>query len=1325
MSSSDLYFNNNNNNNSSTSSWRFEDDNDKDEDGYSYSRSGGGGDWSSSYSSSQQQQQDAEHEDVTRLHFSRLSLYGRTTECQILQAAYHRAATAAGSFEKCLVHGYSGTGKSTLIAAAFAAAAAAPPQRKQQQAATTTTTTRASGCFFATGKFDQLRGGSSSSSATTTTNRPYSALSAAIQELCTLILESEHATELQSAAVKAVGPTGAAVLRNAMPTATRQFFSLSSSSEEEEDKKNVLVLSSDDSRPITSTKTKSSKGNNKNITTTTTTTTTTDTLGNKESLQQLKFVFRAFLRSVCTASHPVVLFFDDLQWIDSASLELLTALMRDKEIKYMLFIGAYRENEVSDVHPLMMAMRNQWNVTVTTTTTSAAAKSNDKKKNSSNSNSGRDEEQDDNDDETNEMMQENANNNGTIHKIKLGNLDQDSINQLVLDLLKVDKSLTEPLVEIIYRRTQGNVFFVLEFIKMLHQKNLLYYSTATYQWEWDDDKIVEATNATDNVVDLVVENFQKKLSEPVKDLLKIASCLANSFHSLVLWQIVGEHHNANNDSLSSIQSVSSGTFSTTTLALSVSVGNLADLEKLLDLAMNEGIIEKGRRKHWYRFSHDKFQQGAYALLDDAEERQALHYQIGRILLPKLAGQEDESWRTFIAVDQLNKGSACVEGEEARVRLARLNLRAGEMASSMSAFVPAMEYFSAGVKFLPEEGRWEKQYNLCLDLYSCCAEVAYVNGDFEETDRMCDEVLKNAKGGLDKMRAVFTRVDSLGAQQKPDECLKLSFDILRTTLGEPFPRKINLFHVIGSLIKTHSMIRGMSDGELLSLPVMTEQAKIAAMKLLTTISTQAYWLHKPEMMALVNFRMLQLSVKYGVARLSPAAFARYGLLVCALKGDIKDGYRFGKLATTLVDRLDAREWEAQVIAVANQFLFHWEEPLQNLLEPLLKGYQVGHERGDVEFALLCAGGYSLTYFHSGLKLGPMVKDLGGFCNQMKEYGQFTSLYATLPYWQGVLNLMGRSADPLRLTGEAMDEDELLRLATETNNAASLQNLWYFRAVLAYFLGELEEAFLYAKKFRKTSETAKSHVIFPTFIFYSGLIHLALARKKKKRTYFVGARKDMNMLKKWVKEGAVNSYHKLLLLNAEYKAVRRGNRWEAVKKEFEKALNSAARAGFLQDRAIAHQLLGEYFISEGIDTEAQFHISRAHSYYKEWGANAVANHLHSTHLDILSTEASTRTSTPGTGFMARSRFSSLSNSWNTRSSKSELLSSSLTRSIDRSSLVQDGPGNRNRGSDRSLLSTEKESGYIAQGLKDAGSGDILDVLPEIHIPVDQRSNHSREI
>jgi predicted ATPase len=598
-----------------------------------------------------------------------------------------------------------------------------------------------------------------------------------------------------------------------------------------------------------------------------------EALGKVEALHQLKFTFRAFLRSVCSQNSPVVLFIDDLQWIDLASLDLLKSLLTDKEIKNFLFVGAYRDNEVDDVHPLMISLRNL------------------------------------------EKHHE-------MYKIKLGNLDQSSVYQLVADLLRSDVLEVEPLADIVCRRTHGNVFFVLQLLKMLHEESLLYFSVSSFRWEWDVDKILAGTNASDNVVDLVVANMHKKLSGEVEGVLKIASCLGTSFDLLVLWRII-----KGRGDMASITSVKS----------------VDELVQLLEMAAVEGIIEKTRRNAWYKFSHDSFLHACMTMYD-TEARISMHYRIGQLLWPEgTLLQSGDAWKLFIAVDQLNKGSEHVTEVPARIHLANLNLAAGEMASRVSAHVPAIEYFTAGVLLLPAEGRWEKHYKLCLNLHSSAAEVTYLNGDFKECEQMCEEILKNAKDDMDKMRAILTRVDSLGAQQKLEAAVLLSFDVLRTTLGEPFSKNMNRVHVLAGLVKTARMLHGKSDGELLSLPLMTDEAKIAAMKLLLSITHHAYFLQKPVYLALAIFRMVQLTLRYGLDKLSASGFASYGLVRCGVLGKIKEGYRFGKLALTLIDRLDAQEWKAQVVCVCNQCLFHWQEPFTSQLEPLLQAYQLGHER----------------------------------------------------------------------------------------------------------------------------------------------------------------------------------------------------------------------------------------------------------------------------------------------------------------------------------------------------------------------------------------------
>jgi len=261
--------------------------------------------------------------------------------------------------------------------------------------------------------------------------------------------------------------------------------------------------------------------------------------------------------------------------------------------------------------------------------------------------------------------------------------------------------------------------------------------------------------------------------------------------------------------------------------------------------------------------------------------------------------------------------------------------------------------------------------------------------------------------------------------------------------------------------------------------------------------------------------------------------------------------------------------------------------------------------------------------------------------MKDYGQDASYYVTVPYWQeAVLNLMGKSDDPLRLTGSACDEDTLLRVGSQTNQEVTLQTMWFLRAQLAYYFDELETALKFAKKFRKSIQQRKvrrSHLVFPCFIFYSGLIYLGLAKKTKKRKYLVRARKDMDRLKVWVQGGAVNFYHRLLLLDAQYNSLSKRMDPKTIKNKFEKAIFSAARAGFIQDHALANQLEGEYFLSKDLFIDAEYHLSTAFSLYYEWGAQAVADHLLDRHAAILG-DSLLYPSLISTNLQSRTRYSS---------------------------------------------------------------------------------------
>jgi predicted ATPase len=202
-------------------------------------------------------------------------------------------------------------------------------------------------------------------------------------------------------------------------------------------------------------------------------------LGPTESQNRFNLVFGQFIRAFCTKEHPLVIFLDDLQWADSATLKLIELMMTDNETQYLFLIGAYRDNEVNPVHPLMM------------------------------------------------MLDGLRNRGATINFITLAPLELEHINQLIADTLHSDNKSVKPLAELVQRKTIGNPFFANQFLKTLHAENLITFDFQRHAFVWDISHI-EAQDITDNVVELMIGNL-KKLPESTQQVLRLAACVGASF----------------------------------------------------------------------------------------------------------------------------------------------------------------------------------------------------------------------------------------------------------------------------------------------------------------------------------------------------------------------------------------------------------------------------------------------------------------------------------------------------------------------------------------------------------------------------------------------------------------------------------------------------------------------------------------------------------------------------------------------------------------------------------------------------------------------------
>lgn len=209
-------------------------------------------------------------------------------------------------------------------------------------------------------------------------------------------------------------------------------------------------------------------------------------LGITETENRFNHVFGQFFRAIARPEHPLVLFIDDLQWADLASLQLLSLLVTDEETTSAMIIGAYRDNEVDASHPFILAVKKL------------------------------------------------ENDGARVDTIHLSSLAVDHVNALVSDTLHLTPQETTELAELVHDKTGGNAFFAGQFLTSLYQEELLAFDHDQNRWSWNIAEI-RTKNITDNVVELMASKIEK-LSHDTRKVLEYAACIGNRFslHALAL-----------------------------------------------------------------------------------------------------------------------------------------------------------------------------------------------------------------------------------------------------------------------------------------------------------------------------------------------------------------------------------------------------------------------------------------------------------------------------------------------------------------------------------------------------------------------------------------------------------------------------------------------------------------------------------------------------------------------------------------------------------------------------------------------------------------------
>jgi PAS domain S-box-containing protein len=822
-------------------------------------------------------------------------------------------------------------------------------------------------------------------------------------------------------------------------------------------------------------------------------------------------VLQRFVSVFARFEHPLVLFVDDLQWLDRASLDLLRNLATHDDGMHLLLIGAYRDNEVGPGHPLSRTLAAIREARV-------------------------------------------------VQKLEVESLAREDVVALIADALRQRRDQIALLAEVIYEKTAGNPFFVIQFLHELAGEGCLAFDASAGTWTWDLTHI-RAKGYTENVFDLLAGRLDR-LSVTTQESLRGLACFERG----------------------------------RTDALSIVHGCSEDqLHVALSEAVEAGFVSRG--EDGYAFAHDRIREAAYALVPE-DDRPAVHLQIGRLLLTRILAPET-SETIFDVVKQLNHGVALVDSPDERLRFAELNLTAGRRARSTTAYDSALVYLATGESLLSEE-HWERHYALRFALALHRAECEFLTGKLAAADERLSRLRERAIGSTDLAAVASLRITVYITMNRTDRAIQVGLEQLRA-FGIDWPAHPDEEDVREEYERLRKGLGEHPIEALVDLVSTRDPDLLAVMEILRELLPAAIFIDK-NLHHLAVLRMSNLSLERGHCDSSPLAFAELSMAIGPRFGHRQDGFRFGNLGMALAERGDLARFRGKVYVVVGYHVMPWTRPARAALSVMRRALDLTQEAGDLQFATFGAIHMSALRLAAGDRLDDVQVEAERHLAFSEHAGFPMLVYCYLGQLQLMRSLRGQSV--------GFDEGTVEKVLDQDPSFA-ITACWYWirklqaRVHAADYASALEMA-ARAERLLWTSPTFFGELT--EYHFYSALAHA--------RAWDSGSETDASrhrealaahhaQLAAWA-SGCTETFGARAALAAA-ELSRLEHRVEDAERLYDEAIRSAAASDAPNIEAIASEMAAHFYRARGLERMGQAYLGRAQSCYRRWGADAVAARL----------------------------------------------------------------------------------------------------------------------
>ncbi len=887
-------------------------------------------------------------------------------------------------------------------------------------------------------------------------------------------------------------------------------------------------------------------------------------LGPTESQNRFNRVFHSFIHVFTKPEHPLVVFLDDLQWADAASLKLIQLVMTDRASQYLLLIGAYRDNEVSPSHPLMHALY--------------------------------------------EIQQAGA----IVNNIILRPLALTHVRQIIADTLQAGNQ-SDPLAELLFHKTQGNPFFLTQMLKTLDQEELLSFDFAAGLWTWDIEQI-QAFGITDlGVVELIASNI-RKLPPGTQVALQLAACIGDRF-SLDILTVIGEKPSSEvTDAL--WPALQAGLI--LPLTKEYKIPRFLNSEELEMFSFDESNLA-------YKFLHDRVQQAAYSLIPDGN-KQATHWRIGQLLLENTPPDQIEA-NIFDIVNQLNVGISCAANQRDELaRLNLIAGQKAKLATAYEPALKYLKAGMGILAEDSWETEYRLTLDFFLEKIEChyilrnfdrAEELAYIALNQAKTNLDKADInsirlihYQNNARYEEAIKVGLSTLEFLGVTlpYAPSQA-----DILSAAAAA----KANL----GNSLAAGCASRQISD--LLDAPKMADKSSEMVIRILMNLVPPTYLINQP-LLALGVLTMVSICFQYGNTNLAGFVYAWYGTILCAKFGEYATGYEFGCLALKVSEKFQNTSLDGRLYMSFGNFILPWRRPVKENIPIQKKAYTAAMTVGDFSWchhSALFSFWQRLTICQNLKSLQEEFENYIGFAKETEP----TAGWALVLQHALLLNLQGLTDRPSSFSYAGFDESEALDSFQSYEYGRS--TYYFAKLFISLIYEEGATAYSMALEAEKRLAVVDTQFQLALHYIYKALAILANYSKTgatEQQQFWEALQECRRKIAIWAQNCPENFLACSLLVEAETARLV-GDRWQASEL-YDEAIQAAKDNEQLLTESLAREIAAKFYFSVGRRELAETYMAKAYACYSRLGALRKVSDLEEKYPQLLVNSRRLEISTP---------------------------------------------------------------------------------------------------